>query len=154
MGYEDLLIEAQKKGLKVTERPLKYGFKGLYKNGRIIIDKKMRTSEKLCILAEEIGHHETTVGNIINENDIQNKKQEIKARRYGYKLLVEPIDLIYAFNKSAKNKYEIAEILNITESTLEDAIEYFRCRYGVGKQFGEYYIGFEPNLHIIKLFNQ
>ncbi|MDD3224740.1 MAG: hypothetical protein PHX70_08620 [Clostridium sp.] len=57
MTYDELLIEAENYGLNVKEISLQYGFKGLYKNKKIIIDENIETNnEKNGILAEEIGH--------------------------------------------------------------------------------------------------
>ena len=57
MKYEKLMIKYEN-NVKIKEKSLKYGFKGLYKNNKIIIDSNIETnSEKACILAEELGHH-------------------------------------------------------------------------------------------------
>lgn len=54
--------------------------KGLYADNIIWINKYLPTSvEKACILAEELGHHYTTAGDILDQNDIENCKQELKA---------------------------------------------------------------------------
>jgi chorismate mutase len=153
MGYESLLEKANELGLIVKEANLKTK-DGLCKGNRIAIDKKINTdAEKRCILAEEIGHYKTTTGNIIDQSKIINRKQELKARREGYKLLIEPIDLVYAFRKGCKNKYEIAEYLNITEKVLEEIITDFKKQYGEGKKFDKYYIIFEPNLGFCEIFD-
>lgn len=150
--YEELLIEAEKLGIRIKE--IDFGIDaeiGYYCNNKILINNRLSERQKYIVLAEEIGHHKTTVGDITNQTKLENKKQEIKARRYGYTFLLEPIDLIYAFRKGAKNRFEIAEYLDITEKVFDEAISCFKCQYGIGRQFGDYYIGFEPNLHFIKL---
>lgn len=69
------------KHVKIKEKPLKYRFKGLYKNNKIIIDSNIETnSEKTCILAEELGYHFTSHGDIIDQNDTGNVKQELRVR--------------------------------------------------------------------------
>ena len=38
--------------------------------------------EKASVLAEELGHYYTTVGNILDQEDAGNRKQEHKARTW------------------------------------------------------------------------
>ena len=60
--------------------------KGLYCNNTVAINKSISTqAEKSCVLAEELGHHYTTVGDIIDQTKASNRKQEYRARLYGYK---------------------------------------------------------------------
>lgn len=72
MNYEALLDEAFQEGLIVKEKPLKYN-NGRIKGKRIAIRKDIDTfTEKGCVLAEELGHHYTSVGNILNMSDSGN----------------------------------------------------------------------------------
>lgn len=152
MTYEKLLIEYDNE-VKVKEKPLKHDLKGVYKNGYVIIDSKLNTdAEKFCILAEEIGHHYTTSGDIIDQNLVQNIKQENCARQWAYEKLVGINDLINAFNANLSNKFEIADFLHITVEFLEEAINYYRTKYGTHYQINNYLICFEPTLGIAKLF--
>ena len=145
MTYDELLIDADKYGLRIKEKSLKYGLKGLYRNGKIIIDKKITTDvERKCILAEEIGHHETTLGNIIDETDISNKKQEIIARRWAYKKLVSLTKIIIAHKIGIRNIYELADFLGVTETFLEEALNYYEDKYGDWYPIDNYLIRFNP----------
>ena len=145
MTYDELIIEAEKDGLKIKELPLSYGLKGLYKNGKIILDSNLKTNnERNCILAEEIGHHYTTYGNIIDENDISNKKQELFARKWAYKKLVGILDIINAFKIGVRNRYELAEYLNITEGFLQSALDYYEIKYENWYEIDNYIIRFNP----------
>ncbi|MGG7160202.1 hypothetical protein BH721_01510 [Clostridium baratii] len=145
MTYDELLIEAAKDGLKIKEKPLSFGLKGLYKNGKIIIDKNLNTNtERRCILAEEIGHHHKTYGNIIDENDISNKKQERIARIWAYKKLVGLTDIIRAHKYGVKSRFEFAEYLNVTESFLDEALSYYKDKYGLWYELDNYIIRFDP----------
>lgn len=151
MTYENLLIYAEKKGLRIKEKSLKHNLKGLYKNSRIIINSDINTeTERKCILSEEIGHHETTYGNIIDESDINNAKQELKARRWGYEKLVPLENLINAYNSGARNKYEIASYLDVTEEFLDEAVSHYRKKFGTCCTYGSYTIYFEPCIGILK----
>lgn len=153
MTYDKLLVEAENNGVMVKEKPLKYGFKGLYKNSKIFIDKNIESDkEKTCILAEELGHHYTTSGNILDLTDIRNVKQEKQARNWAYEKLVGLVSLVNAFEKGIRTISEMAEYLDVTEEFLVKAIQHYREKYGVQYKLDHYIIYFEPNLTILKMF--
>lgn len=79
MNYETLLEEAAKDKLIVKEKDLRSS-DGRIKGKKIAIRKSIPTSvQKACVLAEELGHHYTSYGNIINLNDTANRKQELRS---------------------------------------------------------------------------
>ena len=80
MNYEDLLMEAEAEGLIVKEKPLKVS-DGRIKGKRIAIRQDIPTyRQKSCVLAEELGHHHTTVGRILEQDSVMDRKQERRAR--------------------------------------------------------------------------
>lgn len=144
MGYEKLLVEADKAGILIKEKNLQYGFKGLYKNNKILIDNKIDTqTEKACILSEEMGHHYTTYGDITDLSKIENMKQELIARRWSYTKLVGFTKLIEA-HKACIKQHELAEYLGVTEEFLCEALEYYKSKYGLFHRIDNYIIRFEP----------
>jgi len=151
--YENLLIEADKLPILVKEKPLRTK-DGFCKGNRIAINKKLRTVEKYCVLAEELGHYHMTVGDITDQTKIENRKQELIARRWGYEHIVSLIGLIEAFEYGARSPFETAEFLGITEKYLQDCIDSYKRKYGVMHQIEQYIIYFEPSLTIGKSFNQ
>lgn len=151
MSYEELLREADKLGIIVKELDLKTR-KGRCCGNKIAIDKKLSIKEKSCVLAEELGHFHKTVGDISNQKEIINRKQELIARRWGYEKSVGIIGLINAFNNNCSDAYEIADFLGVTKEYLDEAIDYFRCRYGTRYEIDEYIIYFIPNFGIYKSF--
>ena len=152
MPYEKLLKKYDK-DVRVKEKPLKYGFKGLYKNGKVIIDSNIETScEKACILAEELGHHFTSYGDIIDQNDIRNIKQEIRARNWAYEKQVGIVAIINSYESGVRDRYELAEYLGVTDQFLIDAIEYYKSKYGTYYEINNYIIYFSPNFWVMKLF--
>ena len=152
MNYEELIIEYEKDVMS-KELPLKHGFKGLYKNNKIIINSNIETNkEKACIFAEELGHHFTTYGDIIDQNNIMNIKQEHKARAWAYEKLVRIPDLINAHKSGVKGKYELAEFLEVPEWFLKEAIEYYNNKYGAFYKIDNYIIYFSPNFGIREFF--
>ena len=69
-GYEELLTDADKENIIVTDQFDLSGtrLKGLYCDGTIALNKDIYIeSEKACVLAEELGHHYTTVGDIMDQ---------------------------------------------------------------------------------------
>ena len=148
-NYENLISLAHSKGINIIESDL-----GIDKpfgkciGNLIIINNRVNECEKLCVLYEELGHFNLTVGDITDHNDLNNRKQESIARRWSYEKLISPEDIINAIISGIDNIYDLAEILNVTEDFLIKSIEHYKKKYGV------YYVGethlltFEP-LNII-----
>ena len=150
--YERLLHAAQKDGVEVVDYKFNSDtIKGLYYNGTIAINNRLDTIEKACVLAEELGHHFTSAGDIIDQNNMGNRKQEKKARLWAYKKMVTIDKLISAFEAGCRNKYEIAEHIEVTEDFLQEALDRYREIYGAGVQVRDYLIIFNP-LQIGRLF--
>ncbi|MCW6112155.1 ImmA/IrrE family metallo-endopeptidase [Clostridium sporogenes] len=153
MTYNKLLYEAESQGVEVVEMKFRGKCKGLYGDNVIALNKNIETlKEKRCILAEELGHHYTSSGNILDNSNISNSKQEKRARNWGYEKLVGIIDIIDAFNAGTKNRYEMAEYLEVTEDFLESSIQHYKEKYGVLFEIDNYIIYFEPNFGIMKKF--
>ena len=109
--------------------------KGLYCDGTVALSKSLNTTaEKTCVLAEELGHHYTSVGNILNMDKTNNRK------------------LIDAFEHQCQNLFESAEYLNVTEEFLSDTINAYKNKYGNYVQCGDYIITFNPCLGVVKNF--
>lgn len=146
MTYEELLIHADKNGLKVKEKPLQGNNGRIYKN-RIAI-KGGANTEKACILAEELGHYYTTTGNILDQSVIMNRKQEYRARLWAYDKMIGLHGLLSAAKAGCRTQYEIAEYLDVTEEFLNEALATYRQKYGLGKLVDNYWVCFIPNLQI------
>lgn len=129
--YELLLDEIQSE-LPVIEGSLleKTGRQGLYRSGRIYIEKTLPTSKKREILAEEYGHFKTSVGNILDQKKHDNRKQELQARNVSYESTVSLEKLIECSEANLSNHYECAEFLNVSVETLKDALAYYQQKYG------------------------
>ena len=152
MTYEELLNEADIAGLIVKEKPLQSSDGRIFGN-RIAVRKNIPTlKEKSCVLAEELGHYYTTVGNIIDMQDIRNVKQERKARVGAYDELIGLTGLIRAFERCCQSRYEIADFLGVTEEFLSDALNYYKVKYGESTVIDHYIIRFIPSLMVAKMF--
>lgn len=150
MTYEELL--AKHDNLNIVEMDLSevQGLKGLCYNQNIAIDSNLTSTEKACVLAEELGHYYTSVGNILDMTVPDNRKQERQARLWGYNRSIGLFGLIRAYEHGCKDKYEIADYLDVTDEYLEECINCYRDKYGECKTIDNYTIYFIPNLMIFK----
>lgn len=150
MTYEEMQILHD--DLNIVEMDLSEvsGLKGLYVNGRIAINVKMSDIEKACVLAEELGHHYTTYGNILDQSDTSNRKQELRARAWAYNKQIGLLGLIKAYEHGCRNRFEIAEYLEVTEEVLEECLVFYRNKYGMCQNVDNYVVYFIPNLVIMK----
>lgn len=151
-SFEHLEDEACKDGIDIVSRKFNSSrIKGLYCNGTVALNSKIETSkERTCVLAEELGHHHTSVGVIVDLSDAQNRKQERQARLWAYNNRIGLYGLIRAYEHGCKSRYEIAEFLEVTEEFLEEAIGCYREKYGVFTNIDNYTIFFIPGLIIGK----
>ena len=146
MTYEELQDHAYMDGIDVIERRFKSNnIKGLYCNGVVAVSKDIETQkEKSCVLAEEIGHDRTSSGDILSQADIMNRKQEYRARFYGYNLKIGLTGLIRAYEAGCRNFFEMAEYLDATEEYLKKALLCYKSKSGICTAVDNYVIYFEP----------
>lgn len=150
-SYECLQCEACEDGIYVIERNFSKNIKGLYCDGMVAINENIETTtEKNCVLSEELGHHYTSFGNILDLSDVQNRKQERQARLWAYNKRIGLYGLIRAYEHGCSSRYEIAEFLEVTEEFLEDAIHCYREKYGICANVDNYVIYFIPQLAVSK----
>ena len=153
MNYEELLMSKDAKGINIIDRKFKSNrIRGLYCDGTIALKEDMTSIEKACVLAEELGHHYTTVGNILDQSKAENRKQERRARLWAYQKAFDLIDLVSAYKHGCRNRYEIAEYLEVTESFLQEALDTYKVKYGVYTKVDKCVVCFEP-LGILELYD-
>lgn len=152
-NYEGLLQEASTNDVYVIENaPFISDAKGLIKNDVIGLNQTLGTvAEKACVLAEELGHYHTTVGNIINVNNVSNAKQERIARIWSYNKMIGLRGIIEAHKHNCSNRHEVAEFLNVTEDFFDEAIKAYTEKYGICTQIDNYVIFFTPALGVMEL---
>lgn len=149
-AYEELIDRASTEHLTVKEKYIP-GYGGRIYGNRIAIHNGIETqTEKSCILAEELGHHYTTSGNILDQSKIENRKQELRAKLWAYNQKIGLAGLVNAFEHGCQNRYEVAEYLDVTEEFLQEAINCYREKYGLEVQIDNYVIFFEPSLIVMK----
>lgn len=149
MDYDILLNNADAEGLVIKERPFQT-YDGRIKGKNIYLRKDMDSTEKKCVLAEELGHYYTNVGDILDMSDASSRKQERQARLWGYNKLIGLAGIIRAFQAGCQNKYEVAELLDVTIEFLEECINCYREKYGVYTVIDNYVIYFIPYLTVME----
>lgn len=152
LNYEEMQIEHNNLNIQEMDLSGVDGLKGLYIDNCIAIDKNIPTStEKACILAEELGHYFTTVGNILDQSEVSNRKQEQRARLWAYDRMIGLLGLIDCYKAGCRNRYEAAEHLGVTEEFFQETVDAYRRHYGQCTQAGDYVIYFEPRLAIAEI---
>lgn len=152
--FEELQDEACKDGIEVIEN---YPFtsdriEGLYVDSTIALSKGLTTcAEKSCVLAEELGHHYTASGDIIDQSNAENRKQELRGRIWAYNKQIGLSGLLNAYKHHCQNEHEVADFLGVTDMFLKDALVYYKNKYGQYAQLDNYIIFFEPAVAVMEL---
>jgi Zn-dependent peptidase ImmA (M78 family) len=151
--YERLYKEAAHQGISIYEKPMHYKIKGLYADNVIWINRDVpTTTEKTCILAEELGHYQTTVGDITDQSNSNNRKQERRAREWAYEKLVPLRKIVEAHRARITSRHELAEFLGVTEEFLQAALNRYMDKHGSFIIVDEQYtIMFDP-LMVVERF--
>ena len=143
--YEILLDKAVENDLNVKEKVFKSNADGLIKGNTILINNSISlTAEKSCVLAEELGHYYTTVGNILDQSIDANRKQELKARMWAYDRQIGLSGLIDACENKCETLHYMAEYIEVKEEFLTETLEAYASKYGLSTKVGNYTVYFEP----------
>ena len=120
-------------------------------DGLITITGKVNHYIQNGIIAEELGHHETSYGNILGAytkstcKHVEDLKQELKARRLGLKLAVPLEKLIKCYKQGIwGDLYEMCLTMQIDRSYFHAAIEDYKKQFGNYVNYEGYHIQFEP----------
>lgn len=150
MNYESLLMEADSKNLITKEKPLK-AYNGRIKGKKILIRKDMIAKQKGCVLAEELGHYHTTIGNILDQSKTENRKQELHARAWAYNKMIGLTGIINSYEHGCRTLHDTADYLDVTEEFLLEALNYYRNKFGICTTIDNFIIYFEPVLGVAKI---
>ena len=151
MNYEEVLVEIEKRGMMPVEVPLQV-HDGLIAGSMIGIRQDIPTStEKAQVACEELAHGILNAGDIIDQDEMANRKQEKKARRLAHQLKGVNLEgIVSCYNAGCRNIYEMAEHLECTEEFLKEALVNYREIYGRYAAWKEYTIFFEPCLAVMR----
>lgn len=152
-NYEKMQDETRRLRIRLTETHAPLPFTGLYfrfqgRRPRIILQNGLSTPEKLCTLAEELGHHHTSQGNLMNACTREYERQETRAKKWAVRRLL-PLDTIgEAYLLHGGDSAAMAEWLDVTETFLHQAIRFYARQFGVRGRTGRYRYQFEPFFHV------
>lgn len=149
LNYDELISEAEQIGLIVKEKPLQSA-DGRILNNKIVIRDSLDELGKKCVLAEEIGHYLKNAGDILDQRNTSNSRQEDRARSWAYDRLIGLDGLVSAFEYGCQTKFDVAEYLDVTTAFLDDALKKYKERYGIVVKYKEYFIYFYPCLAVLK----
>lgn len=149
--YEKLIVECIDSNLKVIEENLKpIGTYGLCVNDMIFLEKTLNNDLKACVLAEELGHYYKSSGNILDLSVVTNIQSENSGRAWAFEKLFGLEQIVEVHNERLDSKYSAAEYLGVSESFIDEAICYYRKKYGTYVNYKNYTIGFVPRLYVIQ----
>lgn len=129
---EELYGEAFDLGIDVLhiEIPVS-GMDAAYLNAdgseKIFLRNEGTSSEQICWMAEELGHHYTGDDRILHYDCVNDWRAEARARRWAHMRLLSP-DAIRTAARNSTDIYELAAALDVTVQFLCEAIEAFQAK--------------------------
>lgn len=151
--YEELETSVCAEGVTIYD--VNFGsdrIRGLYCDGAVAINNNIDTeTERTCVLAEELGHHHTSSGVILDQSSTANRKQEQVARLWAYDRLIGLQGIVSGYKAGCRSRYELAEHLGVTEEFLQGALLTYQAKYGTAARYDGYVIYFEPGLGVMEL---
>lgn len=144
--YEELIQQAADSGAEVIEHRFESeNLKGLYCDGVVAVSDRLSNTEKACVTAEEIGHHLTAAGDILDQRDVVSRKQELRGRAWAYDRLIGLSGIVRAYQRGCRNRFEVADYLGVTEELLQAALKRYKEKYGPYTRIDEeHLLYFEP----------
>lgn len=121
------------------------GQKGLYINNVAYLNPQQTFEELIDTVGEEIGHHLTTVGDIIDQDTTEKRQQEQRARDVGRTLVISPQDIIDCYHERFAYPWECAEFLGVSVEAIIEAIKVYAKKYSGFMDYQNYTILFRTN---------
>lgn len=97
------------------------GLKGLTIGREITISNAISEAEQLQWLYEELGHVETSIGDISKYDSLENLKQERRARNWGIRKLLPKSTIDHYIKHHYTSDFEVANELGVQVSYLHEA---------------------------------
>lgn len=143
MRMESLMLEYPELTIKETTK-MPRGLRGLNKGFQIYLNRHDSLYKKHFLLAEEIGHYETTAGDITDLDTIPKIKAEVIARRWGYEKIISLDDLVSCYEKKHLTAEDVAHDFEIELEALKIILDYYFDKYGPSVNHKGYIINFDP----------
>jgi hypothetical protein len=114
----------------------------------ITVDSSVtKHAEQIVKIAEELGHHYTTSGNLLTDkrkSKVSIRKQEQLARRWAFRYTVSLSGIVDAYQAGAHSLHEMAEFMGIEMLFLAEALDTYGMIYGKETPYGNLTIHFDP----------
>ena len=114
----------------------------------VLVNSRLHGRKKLCVLAEEAGHHYRSAGHAIDPRDIRQWKNELAGRRWAYRYLVPLEKVIHAWDNGDRELWQMARFCGVTCEFLEAAMTYYHGKYGPWRVVDNRVIQFDPHFWI------
>lgn len=128
---------------------------GLYrmKNGKpfIFIEPDQPEVDKQVILTEEFMHMLTSVGVIVNQSQLDNRRQERLAKSMTYKHMLSLDYILNCYNHEIYELPEIANELDLPVEFIKNALEYFKTQIGTHGRYKNYEVTIGSTITFHKL---
>lgn len=153
IAYAQYVTIIEKVGLKK-----KTGLYGAYRTRKgkpyLFLEPDQPETDKEVILREEFMHFLTSVGVIVNQKQLDHRKQELLARRLAYKSAISMDDLIRCYDLGLQTTYEVASELELPEDFVKNAIEYFKTQISNGDTYKGYQIHIGSTISFTKVHGE
>lgn len=101
-------------------------------------------------LAEEIGHYATSSGNIVDYSTVESRKQERRARDYGYQLTVTLDDLIWCYEHHLDTIDDVSAYLEVTPAYFWQAIDCYQRKLGALFKYHGYVFDLRRGIDLVR----
>lgn len=123
---------AEKENIKIYNYSISKVF-GMFINieniNAITLDKNLTAYQEKSTLAEELGHYYYDATYPVACSNMQLiSKQEYRARKWAYNVLVPIEDLVSAFKSGLDNIYDLSEYFEVPSRFMRECINYYKER--------------------------
>lgn len=138
--------------INITYKKMPQNLAGLCFYNDIYLSDSISDVKKYETLQEELAHYEITVGDIVkDENSVDSRKQEYKARSLAMTRTVTLDDLIYCRFHGIWETEDIADYCNVDVEYLTKAIDNYRIKRGPIFRYKNYEFDLRNNVKIEKI---
>ncbi|WP_201308161.1 hypothetical protein [Companilactobacillus farciminis] len=127
------------------------GLDALTVGNNVFLTTRCGFTDTLQHVGEEIGHVQTTVGNISKYKTADDLNQERKARQRGYCLIVDLDSIIACYQTGIRTPWEMSDFFEVSESYMWKAIDTYRIKRGIDFTYKGYKFNLNNGLTMSKI---
>ncbi len=135
----------------VYKTDMPQGLDALTVGNNVLLTTRCGFIDTLQNVGEEIGHVQTTVGNISKYKTTDDLNQERKARQYGYRLIVNLDSLIACYKAGIRTPWDMADFFEVSQPYMWKAIDTYRVKLGIYFTYKGYKFNLNNGLSMTKL---